>query len=140
MVMLEAAGQGFYEWLDDVYTSGRRFVAERVPVALHYPGAPTQQRILDFIYEPVVDEYGQVTGIFCEGHDVTENHAAQAALRENDARLRELNATLEQRVSDALAERRILAEIGESYTRLTDPRAQRAFIHTIRAVIDVAGY
>jgi len=33
----------------------------------------------------------------------------------------------------------ILTEIGESYTRLTDPRAQRAFIHTIRAVIDVAG-
>jgi pimeloyl-ACP methyl ester carboxylesterase len=33
----------------------------------------------------------------------------------------------------------ILAEIGDSYTRLTDPRAQRAFIHTIRAVIDVAG-
>lgn len=33
----------------------------------------------------------------------------------------------------------LLTEIGQSYTRLTDPRAQRAFIHTIRAVIDVAG-
>ncbi len=33
----------------------------------------------------------------------------------------------------------LLSEIGQSYTRLTDPRAQRAFIHTIRAVIDVSG-
>ena len=32
-----------------------------------------------------------------------------------------------------------LTEIWEAWTRLTDIRAQRAFIHTIRAVIDVAG-
>ena len=30
-------------------------------------------------------------------------------------------------------------EMWESYTRLTDVRAQRAFVHTIRAVIDLAG-
>jgi pimeloyl-ACP methyl ester carboxylesterase len=33
----------------------------------------------------------------------------------------------------------LLAEIWESWTRLTDRRAQRAFIHTIRSVIDIAG-
>jgi pimeloyl-ACP methyl ester carboxylesterase len=32
-----------------------------------------------------------------------------------------------------------LSEIWAAWTRLTDARAQRAFIHTIRAVIDVAG-
>jgi pimeloyl-ACP methyl ester carboxylesterase len=32
-----------------------------------------------------------------------------------------------------------LGEIWNSYTRLTDARTQRAFVHTIRAVIDVAG-
>jgi pimeloyl-ACP methyl ester carboxylesterase len=32
-----------------------------------------------------------------------------------------------------------LGEVWEAWTRLTDVRAQRAFIHTIRAVIDVAG-
>jgi pimeloyl-ACP methyl ester carboxylesterase len=31
------------------------------------------------------------------------------------------------------------SEVWASYTRLTDARAQRAFVHTIRAVIDVAG-
>jgi len=33
----------------------------------------------------------------------------------------------------------LLGEIWSSYTRLTDARTQRAFVHTIRAVIDVAG-
>jgi pimeloyl-ACP methyl ester carboxylesterase len=32
-----------------------------------------------------------------------------------------------------------LPEVWQAWTRLTDRRAQRAFIHTIRAVIDVAG-
>jgi len=32
-----------------------------------------------------------------------------------------------------------LGEVWSSYTRLTDAHAQRAFVHTIRAVIDVAG-
>jgi pimeloyl-ACP methyl ester carboxylesterase len=32
-----------------------------------------------------------------------------------------------------------LTEVWQAWTRLTDRRAQRAFIHTIRAVIDVAG-
>jgi pimeloyl-ACP methyl ester carboxylesterase len=32
-----------------------------------------------------------------------------------------------------------LTEVWEAWSRLTDARAQRAFIHTIRAVIDVAG-
>jgi pimeloyl-ACP methyl ester carboxylesterase len=33
----------------------------------------------------------------------------------------------------------LLTEVWASYTRLTDARAQRAFVHTIRSVIDVAG-
>jgi pimeloyl-ACP methyl ester carboxylesterase len=33
----------------------------------------------------------------------------------------------------------LLTEIWSAYTRLTDARAQRAFVHTIRAVIDPAG-
>jgi pimeloyl-ACP methyl ester carboxylesterase len=33
----------------------------------------------------------------------------------------------------------LLQEIWDSYTRLTDARAQRAFVHTIRAVIDPSG-
>lgn len=115
-VFPELEGQGFFERLDAVFASGERYVAKEMPVRLRLSDddGPDTERFLDFIYEPVVDEAGEVTGIFCEGHDVTEARAAQDALRKNEARLRDLNATLEQRVADALAERRILAEVIET--------------------------
>ena len=105
-VFPELEGQGFFEWLDSVYTTGDRHVAQQVSVRLR-PSADAAEveRILDFVYAPVLDDAGRVTGIFCEGHDVTEIHLAQEALRENQARLEDLNATLEERVATALAER-----------------------------------
>jgi pimeloyl-ACP methyl ester carboxylesterase len=33
----------------------------------------------------------------------------------------------------------LMNEVWDSYTRLTDARAQRAFVHTIRSVIDISG-
>lgn len=86
----ELGGQGFYEWLDRVYASGERFVAERTPILIDYPGAPPGERYLDFIYEPVSDEHGKVTGIFCEGFDVTTACLAERALREQSSALETL--------------------------------------------------
>jgi PAS domain S-box-containing protein len=84
----ELVGQNFFETLDKVFASGQRFVADHVPIRLQSPGesSPTE-RFLDFIYEPVIDEAGQVTGIFVEGYDVTDAHRAQAELRDSEARL-----------------------------------------------------
>jgi signal transduction histidine kinase/CheY-like chemotaxis protein len=94
-----------------VYASGERHVANQVAARLRStPHGPEVERILDFIYEPVMDDAGKVTGIFCEGHDATQTHQAQQALRENQARLEELNATLEQRVAAALAERALVQD------------------------------
>ena len=87
-VFPELEGQGFYEWLDRVYTTGERFVAKRTPIMLAYEGAPSEQRYLDFIYEPLTDEANRVIGIFCEGFDVTEAHLAQAALAASEERFR----------------------------------------------------
>jgi PAS domain S-box-containing protein len=81
----EIRGQGFFELLDQVYATGERFVAEHVPVRLRRDGG-VQERFLDFIYEPITSETGQVSGIFVEGHDVTEAHHAQEALRANQRR------------------------------------------------------
>jgi PAS domain S-box-containing protein len=71
-----------------VYVSGERFVADHIPIRFERsPGGPFEERFLDFIYEPVVDDDGRVTGIFVEGHDVTDAHRAEAELRESEARL-----------------------------------------------------
>ncbi len=101
----ELGGQGFYEWLDAVYTTGERLVHQRTPIQLSHPDAPCEVRYLDFIYEPLHDDAGQVTGIFCEGYDVTEAHLSRAALEASEAALREETRTLEtlNRVNAELA-------------------------------------
>ena len=101
-VFPELVGQGFYEWLDQVYSSGQRFVARDVPILLQLtPNGPKEQRFLDFIYEPVLDESGTTTGIFCEGYDTTEAHLAHTALVI-------LNADLERQVAERAHERGLI--------------------------------
>lgn len=91
-VFPELEGQDFFDWLDEVYATGERRVADRTPAEFQRPDGSTDQFVLNFIYEPVTDEDGRVIGIFCEGHDVTATHRAEEALRQ-------LNETLEQRVA-----------------------------------------
>jgi PAS domain S-box-containing protein len=87
----ELKDQKFYDWLDQVYATGERFVAHHVPISLRRaPDGPIEERYLDFIYEPVIDDIGQVTGIFCEGHDVTEVTRAQEALERSEQRYRQI--------------------------------------------------
>ncbi|MFC4172690.1 PAS domain-containing protein [Microvirga sp. GCM10011540] len=96
-VFPELEGQGFYERLDRVYTTGERFVAHHLPIRFQRsPGAAAEERFLDFIYEPVRDEAGHVTGIFCEGHDVTEAHLARAAINASNARYTSVLAAMSE--------------------------------------------
>ncbi len=93
----EVAGQGFYELLDRVYATGEPYVGRAMAINLHRtPGGAREQRFLNFIYQPIRDAAGQVTGIFIEGSDVTESVKATAALRESEARLRQLANTIPQ--------------------------------------------
>ena len=84
-------GQGYFELLDQVYASGRRYIARAAPVQdRRQRNGPAEVRLLDFIYEPMTDAAGQVTGIFCEGIDVTDSLRTEQALRESEERFREV--------------------------------------------------
>ena len=88
----EIEGQGFLELLDNVLATGEPFVGKDVKIVLQRtPGGIEETRYLDFVYQPIKDESGNVTSIFVEGLDVTERRATEQALRE-------LNANLEKRV------------------------------------------
>ena len=95
----EVEGQGFFDLLDEAFATGEPFVGRNVEIALQRsPGAPTETRFLDFVYQPVKDESGHVVSIFVEGSDITERRATEDALRASEAQLRELNADLERKV------------------------------------------
>ena len=87
-VFADLPSKGFAELLDRVYTTGERHVARAQPANMRArPGAPLEQHFLDFVLQPVSDEQGDVTGIFVEGFDVTEQVRAQAAAEESKQRL-----------------------------------------------------
>jgi PAS domain S-box-containing protein len=88
----EVGGQGFLELLDNVFATGEPFVGKDVKLVLQRtPGGSEETRYIDFVYQPIKDESGNVTGIFVDGLDITERRATEQALRE-------LNANLERRV------------------------------------------
>jgi PAS domain S-box-containing protein len=92
-------GQGFFEVLDQVYASGQTHRFENTPVRYRRtPEGPEEVRYLSFIFAPVLGDDGAVTGVFCDGFDVTETYRAQEAARQSEARLRELNIELERKV------------------------------------------
>ena len=91
----EAADQGFIALLGDVYRSGKAHVGTRVPLTLDTADAP-REVILDFVYAPIHEPDGTVSGIFVEGIDVTSQV-------HNEARLRLINLELRHRVKNTLA-------------------------------------
>jgi PAS domain S-box-containing protein len=87
-------GQGFFEELDRVYATGHTFEADGVPVRYRRGDDQSEQvRNLTFIYAPLFDGEGKITGIFCEGFDVSEGKQAEtrhAVLAELADRFREI--------------------------------------------------
>jgi PAS domain S-box-containing protein len=126
-VFPELAEQGFFERLDQVYTTGERFVAHHLPIRFQRsPDAAVEERFLDFIYEPVRDENGRVTGIFCEGHDVTEAHLSRATIDASNARYTSVLAAMSEGFV-VLDEEYRITEINAEGLRL-DGRPERELI------------
>lgn len=78
----ELAGQGVYELLDKVYRSQEPYIGNAIPVTIQTKsGAAPETIFLDFIYQPILDTEGKTTGIFVQGHNVTEQKIAQDELK-----------------------------------------------------------
>jgi len=88
----EVEEQGFIALLDRVYRTGKAHVADAAPIHLPQPGDPHRLhlRYLDFVYQPIRDAAGAVTGIFVQGADVTERVLATRALADSEDRFRTL--------------------------------------------------
>jgi signal transduction histidine kinase/CheY-like chemotaxis protein len=103
----QAMGRRFYEiwseiWADispliDAAMAGHATYREDLPLVMNRKGYD-EKTWFTFSYSPVRDESGIVAGMFCAVSETTQKVLAEAALRE-------LNDTLERRVTEAVAER-----------------------------------
>lgn len=84
----DAVAQGYQTLLDEVYRSGKPFSAIGAKFAVQAsPESPIDERYVDFVYQPMTDEDGAITGILVQGVDVTARTEADRALTLNRARL-----------------------------------------------------
>ncbi len=91
----ELEGQGFFEQLDQVYKTGEPYRGQGMKIALRNNNdEPAEERILDFVYQPIKADDGRITAIFVEGTDVSELSFANAALRLREDHLRSILATV----------------------------------------------
>jgi signal transduction histidine kinase/DNA-binding response OmpR family regulator len=90
----EVHGQGFFELLDQVYTTGQPYVGQEVRVELNRDGQ-LEERFVDFVYHPLRDPHGHVNGIFVHGNDVTAQVLARQQLERQAAELERAKEALE---------------------------------------------
>jgi len=75
----EVVEQGFVRLLHSVRTSGEPFIGRGVPVFLKADDSDQlEERVLDFVYQPIVGAGDkEASGVFVQGHDVTEQYRAE---------------------------------------------------------------
>lgn len=92
-------GQGFYELLDSVFEKGEPFIGHGLKASVQWtPGAPLEERLLDFVYQPVRDPAGEIIGIFVQGSDVTDRELARREAKQNEARFQTLAQAMPNQV------------------------------------------
>jgi PAS domain S-box-containing protein len=113
----ELEEQGTVAVLDGVYATGEPFVGRRMPIAFRRQAdAPAETRYIDFVYQPVADDQGRVTGIFAQGFDVTEQVRTETAFRESDARYRLFSE--ETREGVVIHNGEVILDCNPAYARL----------------------
>lgn len=79
----DAVSRGFIEQLDRVYATGEPYFGNGLSFEIRdTPDAPPRRRIMNYVFQPIRNAPGApITGIFIEGHDVTEQHEAHAQIQ-----------------------------------------------------------
>ena len=90
--MPELAGQGFELLLKEVVSTGEAYVAQEQPVQLHRNGLSAPETVfVNFVYQPLRDSEGHITGAAAVATDVSEQVAARQLLAQTNAELTAAN-------------------------------------------------
>uniref|UniRef100_UPI0026BBF73F response regulator n=1 Tax=Pseudomonas sp. SST3 TaxID=2267882 RepID=UPI0026BBF73F len=91
VVFPQTEGRDLDGLLEQIYATKRPYLGRAIPVLVSRPDSDgAQRRFVDFIFQPILTDQEEVTGIFCQGHDVTQQILAQQALQRSQDNLLEL--------------------------------------------------
>ncbi len=95
-----------------MYRSARAYSASGAKYVVQVaPEAPPVERYVDFVYQPIIDADGSVSGIFVEGFDTTSRNLSDIALQNANRRKDEFLAMLAHELRNPLAPIRNAAAI-----------------------------
>jgi signal transduction histidine kinase len=102
----EAVDQGYVRWLDQVFRTGEPMsqLGARFEIVVT-EGMGPEQRILDFVYQPMREEDGHIWGILVVGVDQTEKKQAEKALLQSEklAAVGRMAASIAHEINNPLA-------------------------------------
>ncbi len=91
----EAREQGYDRVLDGVLSSGEPFFANELPALLERSGR-LEQVHLNFVYQPLREADGTITGVMAVAHDITDQVTARRRVEAGEKRFRTLLESIPQ--------------------------------------------
>ena len=142
----EVVPQGFVDLLDRVYQSGQPFIGRAVPVnLLRGDGGGGEECVFDFVYEPLRDPSGAVTGIAVIAHEVTAlalaRRDADSANRAKDEFLAMLGHELRNPLAPILTALELMglrANVGAEHERAIIERQVHHLVGLVDDLLDVS--
>ena len=93
----EIADQGFKQLLDRVYSTGIPYVGREVRVELaRVEGQPAEERYVDFVYNPIIESDGRISGVFVHGVDITSQVRARMEVEQLYQTVKDANDAKQQ--------------------------------------------
>ena len=145
----ELVGQSVFELLDEVYRTDTPFVAEQYPAMIDGDGdGKPEEHFYNFVYQPIHDEAGSVSGVFAHLIEVSELVRARRSAEEANRAKSEFLAAMSHELRtplNAIAGYTQLIELGV-HGPVTAPqlealeRIQRSQQHLLSLINDVLNF
>ena len=84
-VLTELDNQDFEARVDEVYSTGERFVTTELPLAIHRNGR-LEDLFVKFVYEPLCEADGTVSGVMVLADEITDQVNARKKIEKNEHR------------------------------------------------------